>query len=50
MASVFLIALVAVAAVVMVSDLLVTEARRRRSLRSYFVPQDEEPEPQHLRG
>jgi len=50
MGYIVLIAIVTVAAVVMLSDMFVTEARRRRSLRSYFVPQDEEPEPHQLRG
>ncbi len=39
-----LIGVVAVAALVILSDLFVTERRRRRTLASYFVPQDE---PEH---
>jgi hypothetical protein len=44
MGSIVLISIVMAAAVVILSDLFVTERRRRRTLRSYFVPQDEEPQ------
>jgi hypothetical protein len=52
MGSIVLIGVVAVLAVVIVSDLFVTERRRRRDLRSYFVPQDGPVEQQHahMRG
>jgi hypothetical protein len=42
MGSIVLIVVVAVAALVIFSDLFVTERRRRRTLRSYFVPQEDE--------
>jgi hypothetical protein len=50
MGPIVLIAVVTVAAVVILSDLFVTERRRRRSLRSYFVPQDEGEQRVELRG